>query len=317
MTASNLSLCPVCSRGLDGAPQPDSRDVYGIRCAFCGSYGITSEAFDDVVPRLDRPDRAALAVFLRERSLVPHARPIVLCSEHLIPEEDGGRLRMSIREIVSSHPLPPVHQRPDRALLNLSRLNANPSASIQVAREDVALLCAEDLSVAIFVLESLGARGHLRADRGKFTITMEGWKRLWELEHQGLAVKVKQAFVAMWLDAQMDKVFMEGIKPAIEEAGFQPLRIDLKESNNQVTDEIVAEMRRSRFIVVECTGHRPAVYYEAGFMHGLGRPVIFLCRKDHLAQASFDTRQYSHIVWSSPEELRVALLRRIQATIAD
>ncbi len=44
---------------------------------------------------------------------------------------------------------------------------------------------------------------------------------------------------------------------------------------------------------------------------GLGRPVIFTCRNDELNQAHFDTRQYNHIAWDTPAELREKLKRRI------
>ena len=59
------------------------------------------------------------------------------------------------------------------------------------------------------------------------------------------------------------------------------------------------------------------VYYEAGFAHGLDIPVIFCCRKDVLEKVHFDTRQYNHIVWEKPEELREKLANRIAAVIGD
>jgi hypothetical protein len=46
-------------------------------------------------------------------------------------------------------------------------------------------------------------------------------------------------------------------------------------------------------------------------------PVIFTCRKDAIDKVHFDTRQYNHIVWETPEELRDRLAKRISATIGD
>ncbi len=102
---------------------------------------------------------------------------------------------------------------------------------------------------------------------------------------------------------------------------YKPFRIDQKEHNRKIDDEIVAEIRRSRLVVADFTqgddGARGGVYYEAGFAHGLNIPVIFTCRKDVLNKIHFDTRQYNHIVWETPVELRQRLAARISAEIGD
>ena len=119
----------------------------------------------------------------------------------------------------------------------------------------------------------------------------------------------------------MEPVWREGMEPAIRDTGYEPLRIDLKEHTNKIDDEIIAQIRRSRFVVADFThgekGARGSVYYEAGFAHGLNIPVIFTCRKNMLGGIHFDTRQYPHIVWEKPEELREQLAKRISAVIGD
>ena len=59
------------------------------------------------------------------------------------------------------------------------------------------------------------------------------------------------------------------------------------------------------------------MYYEAGFAHGLGIPVIFTCRKEDKGKLHFDTSHFNHIFWEEqkPEELKKALQNRIRATI--
>ena len=153
----------------------------------------------------------------------------------------------------------------------------------------------------------------------KKRLTVEGYTHLEELDSK--VVVSSQAFVAMWFDKSMDGAFEKGIHPAIKDAGYNPLRIDEKEHLNKIDDQIIAEIRRSRFIVADFThgggGPRGGVYYEAGFAHGLNIPVIFTCRKDGLDNIHFDTRQYPHIVWETPEQLRDMLAKRIGAVIGD
>ena len=131
----------------------------------------------------------------------------------------------------------------------------------------------------------------------------------------------RQAFVAMWFGEEMDPIYEEGIEKAIKNTGYKPLRIDRKEDVNKIDDEIIAEIRRSRFVVADFTqgedGARGGVYFEAGFATGLGIPVIYSCRKDKIDQLHFDTRQYHHIVWKTAEELRDQLEKRILALIGE
>ncbi|HZM06095.1 MAG TPA: hypothetical protein VFC44_24095 [Candidatus Saccharimonadales bacterium] len=120
----------------------------------------------------------------------------------------------------------------------------------------------------------------------------------------------------MSFDKTLDAAWADGLKLAIEEdCGYTALRVDAKEHNEKICDFIIAEIRKSKFLVADFTLHRNGVYFEAGMMMGLGRPVIFTCRQDELAKAHFDTRQYNHIEWKTPAELRERLKRRIQATI--
>ena len=151
------------------------------------------------------------------------------------------------------------------------------------------------------------------------TLSVEGYTRLAELERT--FVTTSKAFMAMWFDESMGAAWEQGFEPAIRGAGYEPVRIDHKEHVNKIDDEIIAEIRRARFVVADFThgvnGVRGGVYYEAGFAHGLGIPVIFSCRADVLEEIHFDTRQYNHIVWEHPSQLREALQKRIGAIIGD
>lgn len=126
--------------------------------------------------------------------------------------------------------------------------------------------------------------------------------------------KPRQAFVAMSFNPALNSAYSEGIKTALEACGYVPLRIDRVEHNDQIDDQIIAGIRTSGLLVADFTGHRPGVYFELGFAMGLGIKVIRTCREDEIDQAHFDTRQYNHIVWNTPGELRERLVARINAT---
>ena len=144
-------------------------------------------------------------------------------------------------------------------------------------------------------------------------VTVDGYRHLAELATE--SVDSRQAFVAMWFDESMDEVYDQAIKPAIEEAGYRPYRVDMEHFSGRIDDKVIAEIRRSRFLVADFShgsdGARGSVYYEAGFAHGLGLEVIF-CSRDG-TEPHFDTRQYNHIMWKDMEDLRERLLTRVLA----
>ncbi len=152
-------------------------------------------------------------------------------------------------------------------------------------------------------------------------VTVDGFARLAEIDQ--VVTASSQAFVAMWFHDSVEDAWTQGIKPAIENAGYDPVLIKNQEFIGKIDDQIIAEIRRSRFLVADFTqgddGARGGVYYEAGFAHGLNIPVIFTARKDIVDRKliHFDTRQFNHIDWESPEELRERLTQRISAEIAD
>ena len=154
-----------------------------------------------------------------------------------------------------------------------------------------------------------------------YNLTVQGYERLAEINYT--TKDSSQAFVAMWFDKSMNEVWENGFRSAIEDAGYKPVRIDKKEHVNKIDDEIIAEIKRSVFLIADFTqgedGARGGVYYEAGFARGLDIPVIFTCREDVLGKIHFDVRQYNTITWNENKlnELQENLRNRISAVIGD
>jgi hypothetical protein len=132
---------------------------------------------------------------------------------------------------------------------------------------------------------------------------------------KGAHRRSSQGFVAMWFEKRLSFAFEEEMRPAIEGAGYEALRIDRVEHVGKIDDEIIAQIRRSAFVVADFSGHRGGVYYEAGFAHGLGLPVFFTCHEKCMKTLHFDIRQYNTIVWRRPGSLKAALQNRILAVL--
>ena len=115
----------------------------------------------------------------------------------------------------------------------------------------------------------------------------------------------------------VDTVYDEGIRAAVvTDCGFTVTLVERIEHNQNINDVIIAELRRCQFMVADFTGHRNGVYFEAGYVHALGREVIFTCRADDFHdKVHFDTRPYNHIRWQKAADLRDQLTARIRATV--
>jgi nucleoside 2-deoxyribosyltransferase len=161
------------------------------------------------------------------------------------------------------------------------------------------------------LLEELG---YFRGDEmGLWFVTGKGRLRAEELARS--ALQSPTAFVAMWFSDETTEAWENGIRPGVQEAGYDPVRVDQIEHAGRIDDQIILQINRSRFIVADFTGHRGGVYFEAGYALGKGLDVIWTCRAGDVDQLHFDIRQYNCIVWQEPADLRDRLPARIENTV--
>jgi len=169
---------------------------------------------------------------------------------------------------------------------------------------------SEDCLALAKYLENLGALENPGSTQ-EMSVTAKG--HIVYEDMAGQRTQSSQVFVAMWFADVAKQAYDRGIDPAVRQSGYEPLRIDRTEHDEKIDDKIIAEIRRSSFLVADFTGHRGGVYYEAGFAHGLGRRVIFTCQQGEIEKLHFDVRQYNTILWQDPSDILAPLQRRILA----
>lgn len=319
-TDSALVTCPIwgtsCEKIKPAAPEKSSWEVNSPRAG--GKYIISHDVSGGrATASLDEPSKVKLSRWIYEQNQLGET-----------PEINSHTLRD-----VQTWPMPSALEQRDYCLQFLESKIEVGWRSVKLDSHHVDEMQAATLTILINndaterLIEEIREIGWIKTKQGDgslystWVIRSEGYQRLEELRK--INVASDQGFVAMWLDRSMDNAWKEGIEPGIRDAGYKALRIDRRESNDKIDDEIIAEIRRSRFLVADFTSPlknaRGSVYYEAGFAHGLNISVIFTCRKDLVDKnhIHFDTRQYNHIAWEKPEDLRKQLKNRISATIGD
>lgn len=318
MSANQAKECPVCNKPANLLSMDPLDRMLRCKCDRCGEFQITEEAVDSLQTSAMLPQLFKLSAYLRERDIAKQPIITIVSSRQSIAKVQGAAI--DVESVVASFPLN-VSDRLDRVLRNIQRLSPYPGARFRLSLDDgYPVFFSENPESCFFLAQTLEGFGWLKSDNTMGhvggVLTVKGWNRIAELERGKSGKDSRQAFVAMWFESLLDKAYREGMQKAIEAAGYSAVRVDLKEHNEKICDTIVAEIRKSRFMVADFTGHRGGVYFEAGFAKGLGMEVIWTCREDEIEKTHFDTRQYNHIVWKDEKDLFEKLRRRIEATIS-
>ena len=115
----------------------------------------------------------------------------------------------------------------------------------------------------------------------------------------------------MPFDSSFDDVYAFGIKQACEDAGAYCERLDEQLFHESMVDRIYTQISKADLIVAEMTNRNPNVFYEVGYAHALGKPVVLLTKE--ATDIPFDLRQRQHIVHGgSIKVLKENLVRSIE-----
>jgi hypothetical protein len=260
-----------------------------------------------------KEQKAMLSCLLRERHV--HGLPqIMILSER--PTTTPTTLSIGLDDLLKQYWPEDVVERLNRALLNIRAISRHLGHILSFDPRDYSLFFATNDDEFASVLRHFADRGLVElVSNQQLCLTTEGWVYVTELEARSRSIQSKIAFVAMSFSLELDSVYHGAIAPAVVDAGYVPLRVDLKEFLGDIMDEVIGGIRKSRFVIADVTEQKNGVYYEAGFAQGLGIPVIWTCRSDEMVNVHFDTQQYNHIVWADAESLRKKLVNRIGAVI--
>lgn len=275
--------CHFCGQGVtqDGGGGPSTETRY--HCLRCGNLFLSQELLGCIKLGIDRfsdDDAHKLSIMLRndyEKAGYKYRR------NELTPEDLENFLSLYRQK-------DPIEQI-DIALLNFEKASKYLGAPIEIDFEnDYPLYYCRNGSEARAICTFTQREGFTEAPDPKnphwmFRLTAKCYERLREIKRSGK--QSRQCFVAMWFGEELNEAYDRAIRPAIEyiepgetEPRFEALVMNRYEHINEINDEIIAQIRRSRFMVCDLTGYRGGVYFEAGFAYGLGLDVIYTCRKD-------------------------------------
>jgi hypothetical protein len=306
------SPCVICEMQMLGDPRdlPTHGRLYN--CPRCGQFELGSRA-------------EALAA--RDLPSSPLLRAI---TSHVIRKmQRGGQTPKIddklIQRVWAEGELPSPAQQADTLVQLIAERDATPGRFIDfTAAELVGLIGTGDegrtsaTDGLSFILDHLRSEGLIDYHPGpnaiRLQLTFPGWRRLEELQRS--TSESTTAFMAMKFGrALTDTLYLNYLKPAVKQAGFDLRRLDERPQPGLIDQHMEVELRTAKFVVAELTYGNRGAYWEAGFAHGLGKPVFYLCDGTRFRRVGthFDTNHHFTILWDATnmpkagEDLKIAV----------
>jgi hypothetical protein len=313
--------CPICKSILTNKIQ----DTYD--CPRCGRFAMP----DNVVSRLPY-----LYGMIRENDDVEVEKAAIL--SHAICKMQKaakkGRFPNITEQLIKAilkNPLPNVAKQADNLVLWFAqnvpqgkRIFVQPSTHQSI----VGATSPEGFGLILKKLLNRGfLDGHISAtmresDRGNLALSFDGWQYYEQLKKG--AIDSRTAFMAMeYGDPELDGIVDNYFKDAVKKTGFELFRLTEKPKAGSIDDRLRVEIRNSRFLLADLTHSNAGAYWEAGYAEGLGKPVIYTCRKEifdsEKTKPHFDTNHHLTVVWDSSnmQEAVEMLKATIRATLPD
>ena len=290
-----MGNCPICNSNAE-ISSPGGLDGEVVSCLRCGDFKISRTAIVNLRRHLADDER------------------IIANASGWIREHQNELINSVIAATFETLKMPSVIEKADRLLKALVDKSYFFGIQVTIDRTDLLYSTNNQIeSKRIFSLELIGVAWALHYEELSHLLTyLEEEQLLVQkaippyinvtvsakgfayIEHLKYAVSASmQGFCAMWFDDSIKSLWTQAISPAISDAGYEPKRIDEHQHNNRIDDEIIAQIRRSKFVVADFTEQRGGVYFEAGFALGMNLPVIWTVKESELANVHFDNRQSS------------------------
>lgn len=311
--------CPFCQQDPAEKREIASKDVYVVTCRNCGNYKVTeefcrwssTEDLDLIIRRADAIDKYPIGHIqgaIHEHNL-REMTPFIGWDSTTETEF------MSIEELMQSVQVPRnPSQKIDKLLDNLDRCsNSKVGKYLGINLEMGGKWCyASDRAEFLFIISAAKEKKYFSEaefsktnDKYSLVLSLKAWDRIEETKK--INQKSKQGFIACWFTDPPNpnnQAIIEGIKIA----DYEPMILQGRHFPETVISKALGEIKKSRFVIVDLTGERKSVFFEAGYALGIGLDVIFVVEKEYWdtnkTSLEFYVKNYNIKAYSSAEELK-------------
>lgn len=305
-----IIFCPICNLELQEHSRSDN-----FSCIRCGDYQMSQSLILDLQKQINE-DQEKIAII-----------------SHAIRKMQGRETpKLTTDEIdnILKNKLPNPSEQADNLVLWFGGNAKGPGEPIHVPRIALqSIVGAKTLKgfnlVLRYLIESKLLEGRISdrldtPDDLELNLSFEGW-RYFEQLTRGKSDS-RKAFMAMQFgDAELNEIVDNCFKDAVRKTGFDLVTLSDRPKAGLIDDRLRVEIRTSKFLIADLTHRNEGAYWEAGFAEGLGKPVIYTCKKSKFKKKKthFDTNHHLTILWNkeAPAEAAESLKATIRATLPD
>lgn len=290
-----LNNCPVCqSEPTKREPDARGRDVVHFHCPLCGEFTFSGTLVEDITHTIRTVPDAALKISHAIRLMQQSTRRPELYTN-------------TIDEILKIE-LPKPKEQADLIIRWLAENLPSPGKAIDInAAHHMTIMGAKSpegfMLVMGHLLDTGIISGHINKNISSKnsiigTLSFKGWTYYEELKLG--KTNYRKAFMAMKFgDAELNSIVDNVFKVAAKEAGFELRLLSDTPKAGLIDDRLRVEIQSSDFVVADLTHDNQGAYWEAGYAEGLGKPVIYTCKKTKFEEAKthFDTNHHLTVTW--------------------
>lgn len=315
--------CPLCEspfkENYDG-----NREIYLIGCPNCGFYKIDLFLHDHST--LTSKEKTTLSHFIyNKRAKNWDESPLINSGNY--------------KEIISNNPLPKPYEQADLLLEYIGDKLSESDEIKYIHNDEFNNLRARFGSLSgrnlEYIYEEMHNEGYIKKhpykptsehkststrDTESITLSLKGWQHYEEIK-RGKS-ESDQGFMAMQFGDDLLNDFYKTLKASVSATNFHLIRMDEIIHTELIDNRMRTEIRRSKFLVADLTNRNCGAYWEAGYAEGLGKPVIYTCKKSYFESkvkgegSHFDTNHQSIILWEEDkmDEAATKLIATIRIT---
>lgn len=309
----NIGKCPVCDLPLK-QPTDNLGHSYSYDCKRCGNFKLSGST----LPILE-------ATFVDnndiKRAVLSHAiRKMQRANDQPFLKAE------TIERIFGNDSLPKPTEQVQNLILWLGMKAETGDATVIESCEALqAIIGGRSLDSIYYVTNELESRRLIRCERTdvakatpplRLQMQFAGWNLFEELTNQSIASRT--VFMAMKFgEEELNNIVEKVFRPAVKQTGFELKVLSDDPKAGLIDDRLRVELRRCRFLLADVTHKNLGAYWEAGFAEGLGKPVIYTCKREVFTEVShFDTNHLLTIMWDEDlERTREDLKAAIRATL--
>lgn len=331
----SIRECPVSLHLLN---EPSAIQVFGANgrnwpgfqfdCPHCGIFITDQLEYNHVIGYLTAYKIPGVPLTSlqakRQRAVLAHAlRRMAMSGTPIL--RDGMTLK-----ILQEDRLPMLVEQRDN-LLRWFGTEVEIGPTYQISYDGLgARIGSASLGAFQLLLESMAHEEYLNgkfgADlHGAFKLGYRGLERLEQLERA--TPSGYNAFMAMQFgDEALDLIVNDYFRQAVKDTGFELYRLDDRPEAGLIDARLRNEIRNCRFLVADLSHANLGSYWEAGYAEGLGKPVIYTCKKSvfdgnvaNITKPHFDTNHHLTILWEAdtPQNAADQLKETIRFTIPE